>query len=92
MPTGQLQPEPQRQSQVAEQVIRLEGNLVMLHDNLEKLQDRLSFVLRSSVPSEQEKGQDRAELVHLACTIEKSGDSVRSATYKLEDLLERLEL
>ena len=87
---GQL--EAKRQSQVQEQASRLEGNLTALHDNIGKLQDRLSSVLRSSVPSEQEKGQDRAELVNLASTIEVFGDSIKSATYKIEDILERLEL
>lgn len=83
---------PQRQSQVAEQVSRLDGNLTTLHDNIGKLTDRLSSVLRQSVPSEQEKGQDRIELVNLACTIEGFGDSVRSANYKIEDILDRIEL
>lgn len=90
--SGRLEVKPQRQSQVQEQASRLEGNLTVLHDNIGKLQDRLSSVLRSSVPSEQEKGQDRAELVNLACTVETFGDSVRSASYKIEDILERIEL
>ena len=81
-----------RQSQVAEQVIRLEDNLTALHDNLGKLQDRLASILRSSAPPEQGEGQDGAELVNLACTIEGFGDSVRVASYKLEDILERIEL
>jgi uncharacterized protein YlxW (UPF0749 family) len=83
---------PQRQSQVNEQVSRLEGNLTTLHDSIGKLQDRLSAVLRSSVLSEQEKGKDSVELVVLACTIEGSADSVRSATHRVEDILDRLEL
>ena len=88
----QSESQPQRQSQVGEQTNSLEGNLTTLHDNIGKLQDRLSAVLRSSVPSEQEKGKDSVELVVLACTIEGFADSVRSATYKIEDILERLEL
>jgi phage shock protein A len=89
---GQLEAKPQRQSQVQEQVSRLEDNLTALHDNIGKLQDRLSSVLRQSAPSEQEKGQERAGLVVFADTIEGFGDSVKSATYKIEDILERLEL
>ena len=84
--------EVKRQSQVQEQVSNLEGNLAVLHDSIGKLTDRLSSVLRSSAPSEAEKGQDRMELVNLACTIEGFGDSVRSANYKIEDILERIEL
>ena len=86
------QVEVKGQSQVQEQVSNLEGNLTALHDSIGKLQDRLPSVLRSSVPSEAEKGQDRMELVNLACTIEDFGDSVRSATSKIEDILERIEL
>ena len=83
----------QRQSQVNEQASRLEGNLTTLHDGIGKLQDRLSTVLRSSVPNEKAtEGKDRQELVVLACTIEGFTDSARSATYKIEDILERLEL
>ena len=88
----QLESQPQRQSQVDEQTNRLEGNLTTLHDSIGKLQDRLSAVLRTSVPSEQEKGKDSVELVVLACTIESFADSARSATYKIEDILGRLEL
>lgn len=83
---------PQRQSQVAEQVNRLEGGLIALHDSIGKLQDRLSCVLRSSVPLEAEKGQDSVELVTLACTIEGFGDSIKSAAYKIDDMLDRIEL
>ena len=85
---------PQRQSQVAEQTNRLEGNLTTLHNSIDKLQDRLSSVLRSSVLLEQEIGKDKdsEELVNLALIIEGFGDSVRSANYKIEDILERIEL
>ena len=84
--------EAKRQSQVTEQVNRLEGNLTALHDNIGKLTDRLVSVLGSSVSPEQEKGQDRPELVILACTIEGFDDSVQSAIYKIEGLLDRIEL
>ena len=84
--------EAKRQSQVQEQVSNLEGNLTALHSSIGNLVDRLSSVLRSSIPSEAEKGQDRMELVNLACTIEDFGDSVKSANYKIEDILERIEL
>ena len=89
---AQLSTKPQRQSQVQEQISRLEGNLTALHENIGKLQDRLAPVLRSSVPSEQGKGEERAELVVLACTIEGFADSVRLATYKVGDILDRIEL
>ncbi len=89
---SQLESQAQKQTQVGEQTSRLEGNLTTLHDNIGKLQDRLSAVLRASAPSEQEKGKDRVELVVLACTIEGFAGSVRSAMYKIEDILERLEL
>ena len=88
----QLESQPPRQSQVDEQTNRFEGNLAALHDSIGRFQDRLSVVLRSSVPSEQEKGKDSVELVDLACTIEGSADSVRSATHRVEDILDRLEL
>ena len=91
---SQLTPtvEPKKQSQVTEQTSNLESNLGVLHDVIGKLQDRLSSVLRTSVPSEKEKGKDRAELVILADTIEGFDDFVKSATSKIEDILDRLEL
>ena len=88
----QLEAKSQRQSQVQGQVDSLESSLTTLHDNIGKLTDRLSLVLRSDVPSEQEKGKDKVDLVVLACTIEDFVDSVRSARYKIENLLERIEL
>lgn len=84
--------QPQRQSQVQEQVDRLDSNSTTLHNSIGKLQDRLSTVLRSSVLSEQPVSKDREELVVLAGTIESFVDSVQTATYKIEDLLERIEL
>lgn len=92
--TGQIEAKKsqQRQSQVAEQVNNLERNLPTLHDKIGTLIDRLSPVLKPSVPSETEKGKDSVELVVLAETIEEFGNSVRSAIYKIEDVLERLEL
>ena len=82
-----------RLSQVQEQMNSLDGSLAVLHDSIGKLTDRLSSVLRSSVPSEVvERDKERSELVNLACTIEGFGDSVRLTNYKIKDILERLEL
>lgn len=88
----QLEAKPQRQSQVVEQVNMLESNLTTLHDSIEKLRDRLSSVLRPSLPSEQEKSKDSTKLVNFACTIKDFVDSIKSATYKIEDILDRIEL
>ena len=89
---GQIEAKPQRQSQVAQQINNLERGLLTLHDKIKTLVDRLSPVLKSSVPSESEEGKDSVELVVLADTIEGFVGSVKSATYKVEDVLERLEL
>ena len=92
MPQGVLLETPQRQSQVTVQINNLERGLPTLHDKIKTLIDRLSPVLKSSVPSETEESKDSEELVVLASTIKGFADSVRSATCKIEDILERLEL
>lgn len=92
---GETKPQtkPQRQSQVVEQTGRLEKNLSTLHTAIGNLTDRLSAVLRSSAPpSVVEKGKDSVELVVLASAFKGFGDSVKLATFKIEDIFERLEL
>ena len=84
--------EVKRQSQVTEQTDNLTSNLGILHDRFESLAERLSSVLRSLEVPKQGEGKDKAELVALACTIEGFDDSVKSVIYKIEDLLERIEL
>ena len=89
---GQSEAKPERQSQVTVQINNLERGLPTLHEKIGTLVDRLSPVLRSSVPSEQAEGKDNEELVVLASTIEGFVSSVKSAACKIEDILERLEL
>lgn len=62
--------QPQRQSQVQERVEGLRGDLTVLHNSIGELIERLSSVLRPSIPSDVEKAQDRAELVSLAYAVE----------------------
>ena len=69
MPQGVLLETPQRQSQVTVQINNLERGLPTLHDKIKTLIDRLSPVLKSSVPSETEESKDSEELVVLASTI-----------------------
>lgn len=90
---SQLTPtaEAKRQSQVTKQANNLKGSLEMLHDRIGNLTDRLSSVLKSEVPKEKES-EDKTELVILASTIQGFDDSVKSATSKIEDILDRLEL
>ena len=83
---------PQRQTQVAEQSDRLNRNMVTLHDRIEQLVDRLSSVLKLAEPPLSGEGRDSEELVVLAATIKTFADSVRSAKYKIESILERIEL
>lgn len=52
----------------------------------------MSSVLRSSAPAETEKGKDGVELVVLANTVDGFADSVKLATYEIEDIFERIEL
>lgn len=92
MPQLEESEAPERQSQVTVQINNLERGLPTLHDKIKTLIDRLSLVLKSSVPSESGEDKDSVELVVLASTIEGFADSVKSATYKIEDILERLEL
>lgn len=88
----QLEAKPERQSQITEQIDNLEGKLGLLHNKIESLTDRLSSVLRSPEAPKERASEDRTELVLLAGTIQGFDDSVKSAIYKVEDILERLEL
>lgn len=83
---------PERQSQVTHQTNDLAKSLLLLHDKIETFTDRLSSVLRTSAPTQKTEDKEHQELVPLASTIENSGAFVKSAIFKLEDILGRLEL
>ena len=88
-----LEQKSQKQSQVVEQTNILEKKLEGLHAKIETLADGLSSVLRSSLPAEKAiEDSDRMKLVVLASTLEGFSDSVGSASCKLEDILDRLEI
>ena len=89
---SELEVKPERQSQVDGQTNNLQKNLSKLHDRIGTLTDRLSTVLRLSLPSESGEDKKEVELVALASTIQGSGNSVQLAVLKIEDLLDRLEL
>ncbi len=86
-----MEKEPQRQSQVDDQLMYLEASSKMLHEGIDRLFDRLAGVLR---PPELSPAAEEVEteLVHLAKRIKGYGDSVKSAAYRVEDILNRLEL
>lgn len=88
----QIGAEVKRQSQVTEQSDTLRENLEALHDGIGNLTDRLSPVLKVPEVPKEGGGKDRTELVILAGAIQGFDDSVKSATSKIEDILDRLEL
>ena len=87
-----LAEEAKRQSQVTEQINRLESSLEALHDKIGNLTNRLSSVLKAPEAPMEGESKDRVELVILAGTIQGFDDLVKSAVSKLEDILQRLEL
>jgi hypothetical protein len=83
MPTSPQVVDPQQQqSQVAEQINHVEGNLGTLHGKIDNLFDRFASVLKvPEVPKERE-GKDRVELVILAGTIQGFDDSAKATKAK----------
>lgn len=81
-----------RQSQVVEQYEKSMDSLSILHDNLNKLIERLSSVLRLELPCKTEESKGIIELVPLAINIAEIEISVFEATQKIRSILDRLEL
>ena len=83
----------ERESEVSEQMNRLESNLTSLCNDTKALCSRLVTVVKPSLPSDKEDSKkEAAELVPLAARIRDSTRSIISLNFVVKDTLERLEL
>jgi len=92
-PSGPSKPEPTRESQVREQMNRLEKEILRAADVRDQMEDRISAILRPGEPSSGERiGNDKAQIAPLAQELERLTELVNTIVSKDRDLLERVEL
>ena len=81
----------QKDPQVLNQMGGLSKGLSILHENIDNLTSRLGSILIPESPSEQ-KMDEKSSLVILADSIRTCKESVKDANFKVQDLIDRLEL
>lgn len=86
--------QPSRESQVPMQVNRLGIAVKNLHENIQALDERLSFVLRSTCPTAgaQAGTKEKSELVAHAELLSSLAEIVEAGNRRLIDIFNRLEL
>ena len=91
--SGMGKNEPTRESQVREQMNRLEKEILRAADVRDQMEDRISAILRPGAPSLGERiGNDKAQIAPLAQELERLTELVNTIASKDRDLLERVEL
>jgi hypothetical protein len=80
-----------RDSQVVTQMIILDSRTSALADALQTLENKISPVLRSSSP-ESSSPEEKLDLVPLAGEICKCNLSLAESLYRVQSMLDRLEL
>ena len=83
-----------RETQVAGQFVRLNAATKILLQNTEALEQRLSTILRASMPSPSsgETRLNKEALVHHAEQMSNFAEVVENANGRLQEILDRLEL
>ena len=82
-----------RETQVREQMNRLEKAIAKVADVRGRVEDRISAILRPSAPCLGEAaGKDKAQSVPLAQELERLTELVNSIAFMDEALIERIEL
>ena len=84
---------PQREGQIPKEMNMLKAEIAGLQETCSSLEKRLSSVLRDPIPKEgKEPERVKEPKVELARRIELASTEIADCAYKLQDILDRLEL